>query len=84
MGKPQTLQVEASHEGINEADRVLLADVAIESFREQCHLIPAHPFNRLIWRLLVDRLKDTIYHIQHHTFHTDSRWSRPGQLGEFG
>jgi len=45
MGKVQTFQIEASHEGIEKADRVLLADVVIESFREEGHLIPVDPFD---------------------------------------
>jgi hypothetical protein len=45
MGKVQTFQIEASHEGIDKADRVLLTDVVIESLREEGHLIPVHPFD---------------------------------------
>ena len=47
MGKAQTFQVEASHEGINKADRVLVAHVVIQSFREEGNLIPVHPFDML-------------------------------------
>jgi membrane protease YdiL (CAAX protease family) len=45
MGKVQTFQIEASHEGIDEADRVLFTHVVIESLREEGHLIPVHPFD---------------------------------------
>jgi hypothetical protein len=45
MGEAQPLHVEALHERINEADPVLLADVVIESFREEGHLIPVAAFH---------------------------------------
>jgi hypothetical protein len=50
MGEAQPLHVEALHERINEADRVLLADVIIESFREEGHLIPVAAFDMALRR----------------------------------
>jgi hypothetical protein len=45
MGETQLLQIEGSHEGVDEADGVLLADVVIEGFREEGHLVPIHTFD---------------------------------------
>jgi hypothetical protein len=45
MGRVQTFRIEASHGGVEKADRVLFTDVVIESFREEGHLIAVDPFN---------------------------------------
>jgi hypothetical protein len=45
MGKVQTFQIEASHEDIDKAHRVLFTDVVIESLREEGHLIPVAAFD---------------------------------------
>jgi hypothetical protein len=45
MGKSQFDQVELYHKGIDEADRVHSADVVVEGFREEGHLLPVVTFD---------------------------------------
>jgi hypothetical protein len=45
MGKSQFDQIEAFHEGIDEADRVLLADVVVKRFRKEGYLLPVAAFD---------------------------------------
>ena len=49
VGEAQFHQIEGGHEGVDEADGVLLADIVVQGFREEGHLIPVAAFDMAHW-----------------------------------